>query len=416
MAIVALASAVVSDDGRATVNRWKTCGLALALGVAAAALGTWPLTRVVLAIAEIARPWFPHILQSLVIAGDPQGVLELAPAAQLGLLAALWFVWRPRAHAGRVVLAVGVLILSFVACLALSGAWLAHAGVPPHALLLRAWSVAMPAALAWVFFRTSGHADRQDDAAYRRFWHDVGDDFPDLSGAASTRMYFENERDLLTEQLAPLAGCRVLKTDLWDEAKNTHILQWAAAHGAQAWGLDVSPPIVSQAKAAFGATPSHFVVADVRQIPFAAGTFDAIYSMGTIEHFAESEEAVVELARLLKPGGRLILGVPNRHDPFLRPWLVALLQRRGWYGYGAEKCYSRRALRHMIERAGLTVVAETGILFIPGWLRMLDLLIYTRWPRLAFVTRPAVAVFAWCGRFPRLRRHGYLLASVGVRS
>ena len=138
--------------------------------------------------------------------------------------------------------------------------------------------------------------------------------------------------------------------------------------------------------------------------------------MGTVEHFDESEAAVVELARLLRPGGRLILGVPNRFDPFLRPAFVALLQAFNGYGYGAEKSYSRGALRRMLEAAGLTVVAETGILFMPGWLRMFDLLVHTRWPRWSFLTGPPVAVFAWLDRrIPGLRRHGYLLASVAVR-
>jgi hypothetical protein len=72
------------------------------------------------------------------------------------------------------------------------------------------------------------------------------------------------------------------------------------------------------------------------------------------------------------PGGAIV-GVPNRHDPFLRPILVAGLRALGLYAYGYQKSYSRRGLREMLERAGLTVVAETAILFIPGWLRMLDL-------------------------------------------
>jgi SAM-dependent methyltransferase len=260
-------------------------------------------------------------------------------------------------------------------------------------------------------------ADQHADAGtYRRFWRRVGDEFPDLGGAASTRLYAENEQDLLRQHLPALAGTRLLKTDLWDEAKNTRILHWAARQGVDVYGLDVSMPTVEQAKREFAGDRSPFVVADVRHVPFASGSFDAIYSMGTIEHFEETEAAVVELARLLTPGGRLILGVPNRHDPFLRPLMVSLLQARGWYDYGSEKSYSRKDLRRMLNAAGLTVTAETGILFIPGWLRMLDLLVHTRWPRWSFGTRPAVALFRWLGqRFPGLRRHGYLLASVGER-
>ena len=101
-------------------------------------------------------------------------------------------------------------------------------------------------------------------------------------------------------------------------------------------------------------TPPQGAVGDVRDLPFRDASFDAIYSMGTIEHFDETERAVAEIARVLKPGGRAIVGVPNRHDPFLRPLFATALQAVGLYGYGYEKSYSRRALRRMLEGAGLT--------------------------------------------------------------
>ena len=138
----------------------------------------------------------------------------------------------------------------------------------------------------------------------------------------------------------------MLKTDLWDEAKNTRILAWASRQGVRAYGIDISEPTVIQARAAFdgGAGARHGLLAavgDVRDLPFRDASFDAIYSMGTIEHFEETERAVEEMARVLKPGGRAIVGVPNRHDPFLRPLFATLLQAVGLYGYGYEKSYSR---------------------------------------------------------------------------
>ena len=128
--------------------------------------------------------------------------------------------------------------------------------------------------------------------------------------------------------------------------------------------------------------------------------------MGTIEHFDETERAVHEMARVLKPGGRAIVGVPNRHDPFLRPLLATVLQAIGLYGYGYEKSYSRRALRQMLEKAGLTVVEETAILFIPGWLRMLDLACHSWFRPLAAVTGILVRPFVFLDRPSRPRRHG----------
>jgi SAM-dependent methyltransferase len=254
--------------------------------------------------------------------------------------------------------------------------------------------------------------------AYQQFWAGVGERFPDLGGAASTRYYAANEERLFTEHLPPLAGLRILKTDLWDEAKNTRILAWAAQRGARAFGVDISEPTVRQARAAFmpEASPLRAAAGDVRALPFCDASFDAIYSMGTIEHFEETEQAVREMARVLKPGGHAIVGVPNRHDPFLRPLLSLLLQTVGLYAYGDEKSYSRRALREMIERAGLRVTDETAILFIPGGLRMLDLACHSWCRPLTRVTAAMVWPFVWLDRHvAAVRRHGYLLATVAVK-
>ena len=255
-------------------------------------------------------------------------------------------------------------------------------------------------------------------SAYREFWADVGDAFPDLGGATSTAYYRENEQRLLSEQLPDLAGKRLFKSDLWDEARNTRILQWATERGARAFGIDLSPPTVAMAEREFAGRRLKLAgaVADVRAVPFADASFDAIYSMGTVEHFHETQHAVNELFRVLKPGGRAVIGVPNRRDPFLRPLMVAVLYRLGLYGYGFEKSYSRGALRELLENAGFEVIAETGILFIPGWLRMLDLALWS-WARpLSRLSGLAVRPFAWLyRRFPRLRRHGYLIAAVGER-
>jgi SAM-dependent methyltransferase len=249
----------------------------------------------------------------------------------------------------------------------------------------------------------------------------VGEQFPDLGGAASTRYYAANEQRLFIEHLPPLDGLRILKTDLWDEAKNTRILAWAAAHGARAFGVDISEPTVRQARGAFqSGRPARFrllgAVGDVRDLPFADGSFDAIYSMGTIEHFRETERAVDEMTRVLRPGGCAIIGVPNRHDPFLRPLLATMLQAVGLYAYGYEKSYSRRALREMLERAGLRVVAETAILFMPGWLRMIDLACHSWCRPLSLFTGAVIAPFVLLDHLlPAVRRHGYLLATVVVK-
>ncbi len=256
-------------------------------------------------------------------------------------------------------------------------------------------------------------APEAGNSTYVSFWDNLAAGFPSLKGAASTAYYFECERMLLGRFFPPLKDRRLLKTDLWDEAKNTEILRWAAEQGARPLAVDIAGGIVQQALRVLREHRPGFVVADIRAVPFRSASVDLVYSMGTIEHFLDSGVAVREIFQVLKPGGTAIIGVPNKLDPFLRPLLVALLQHWDLYAYGMEKSFTPRALRRLLESAGFQVRATSGILLMPGWLRMADLWCHTRGSRLTRVTGWLVRPFAWLyRRFPVLRRHGYLLACV----
>jgi 2-polyprenyl-3-methyl-5-hydroxy-6-metoxy-1,4-benzoquinol methylase len=253
-------------------------------------------------------------------------------------------------------------------------------------------------------------------SAGRRFWDLVGGSFPPFFDAPSTRYYGECERGLFERHFGDLRGKRLLKTDLWDEAKNTRILEWAAARrGAEAFGMDIARPILDEARRRFRASGIGLkaAVSDVRAIAFREGAFDALYSMGTCEHTPEVRRSIDECFRVLKPGGIAVIGVPNRWDVFLRPLLASVLQRLGLYGYGYEKSFGMAELEAMLTAAGFAVEARTGILFMPGWLRMADLLLHVHYPGASFLMRPLIAPFAWLyRRSDLLKRQGYLIVCV----
>jgi SAM-dependent methyltransferase len=60
----------------------------------------------------------------------------------------------------------------------------------------------------------------------------------------------------------------------------------------------------------------HIANAAGERLPFAAQSFDAILSHEVLEHVQNDRQAVEEMVRVLRPGGRILLFVPNRGYPF----------------------------------------------------------------------------------------------------
>ncbi len=58
-------------------------------------------------------------------------------------------------------------------------------------------------------------------------------------------------------------------------------------------------------------SPTLNVCADARALPFADATFDVVYSLGVVEHFPETGDALAEHVRVLRPGGMLFFTVPH---------------------------------------------------------------------------------------------------------
>lgn len=61
--------------------------------------------------------------------------------------------------------------------------------------------------------------------------------------------------------------------------------------------------------------------ADGRMLPFPSSTFDVVLSTSTLDHFDERGEitvALTELARVLRPDGRLFVTPDNPANPLLR--------------------------------------------------------------------------------------------------
>jgi ubiquinone/menaquinone biosynthesis C-methylase UbiE len=157
----------------------------------------------------------------------------------------------------------------------------------------------------------------------------------------------------------------------------------------------------------------HFMQADMRSLPFPEASFDFVYTMGTIEHVREYELAIREVCRVLKPAGTALIGVPHKWDPFLRPLVVWVLERLKRYPYSPERAFSAAELRAAVERNGLIVEQRTGLMFVPGIVRLADLFLHVRGLPMERVTSAATRPFEYAElRWEWARRLGYLVAVV----
>ncbi|HMD42283.1 MAG TPA: methyltransferase domain-containing protein [Candidatus Acidoferrum sp.] len=103
----------------------------------------------------------------------------------------------------------------------------------------------------------------------------------------------------LLVQLGPQPGEHILDIG----CGTGHLSAKIAASGALVTGIDRSPEMIRQARAAY--PQIRFELADARSIPLKT-PFDAVFSNATLHWIKEPERVVHEIARLLKPGGRFV--------------------------------------------------------------------------------------------------------------
>jgi SAM-dependent methyltransferase len=114
---------------------------------------------------------------------------------------------------------------------------------------------------------------------------------------------------------------------------------WARAHvpGASDY---VSLDYPATAVAMYGVRPDIFGTATC--LPFRDGSFATVLLLDVLEHVPDPESALAEVARVLAPGGRLLLTVPFLYPIHDDP-------------YDFQR-YTRNGLRVVLERSGLQVV------------------------------------------------------------
>jgi 2-polyprenyl-3-methyl-5-hydroxy-6-metoxy-1,4-benzoquinol methylase len=127
------------------------------------------------------------------------------------------------------------------------------------------------------------------------------------------------------------------------------------ARGGRVVALDIGRRLAAETRARCGCDA---VVSTMAGTAFATGTFDAVLSSEAVEHTADPRQSVLELYRLVKPGGVLVLSMPNKlwQAPIRAASAIGL---RPYDGY--ENYLWPHQLRRVLERAGAEIVDHRGI-------------------------------------------------------
>lgn len=160
--------------------------------------------------------------------------------------------------------------------------------------------------------------------------------------------------------------------------------------GYDAAGLDYSPELIARLRGAY--PDRRWVHGDIRNMPIADGSYDAVVSWGVIEHDeAGPRAALKEFQRVVRPGGTIIVTVPIDSESQRRASPVFYPERDGTAFF--QYAMTTDELAHECEAEGFEVVSRGTI---PG----------------AALAMMAPRLFAWTERGGRLAR---IVGGIGRR-
>lgn len=140
----------------------------------------------------------------------------------------------------------------------------------------------------------------------------------------------------------PLTGCqRILDVGSGAGQLLTHLLKHADPD-CRITATDLSQKMLERTARRFPDPRVDYVSADLSQLPFEDGTFDMATCGWVLEYLPDPEPGLKELARVVKPGGRILLQVTEST-------VFGAMSSRLW------KCrtYERHELAAECERVGL---------------------------------------------------------------
>lgn len=135
-------------------------------------------------------------------------------------------------------------------------------------------------------------------------------------------------------------------------------------------GIDFSSSMLREGQKKYPPERVFLVQGDITSLPFKSNSFDLVLCSEVLEHIPNWKPVLLELKRVLKSGGSLIISTPNSFSIYY-PQKIYLEKRYGSkHPYDSWKNYW--TLSRALKRSGFNIVGVRGACYLPGLIAYKD--------------------------------------------